>query len=1092
MKKLAKLRLINWHFFEDQEFLINDNCLLYGENGCGKSTILDAIHYVLSGGTCKFNKAANLGKSERTVFSYMKARTGSDIEEYVRTNPNIISDIALEFFDTSSKSPYIFGVVLQITANQQPINRFYEIKGAKIDDSLFYADQEKSKLRGGKDFFDHCRELNLSITSLDNNGSTKTCKSAMVRCLEVTDSYLDLLEKAISFSDLGSIDDFARDFIFEENPISSSNLEQAAESYKKIKSQLETEEKKLKFLKPINDEAIAFYAAEKEITIDNFLIADENVKEKTNQWNVEENELSMLCEQENQLSEELADLDKKKTESISAFGSLNGSSQIEVKYNNLLNEKRNYATALTKSTKEISDWRNLLNAEKINAQKLGFSFNFEDSFEKKDFFEVKSLTQQLYQDFDSEKTALTVRQTNLADKKTKTNTDINACLDNIDKLGKHLNNVQSLLMLQEYVRKECIKNGISESEISILPLFSGLEVKDEKWRNALEGLLGVFRFDLIVPKSQFNFAYTAFLQHPELRDYFGFGIVRLDYLEKMTPNVLPNSIVNELDGKNSSAFQYAKYLIGDYQIVEGENFDPNNKGINADGLFFDGVSIRRINPEAANTPFLGSASFEIRKEREEKRLKELKTSLQEIENELLEIDNKLKFLKDSKIASLTGHANTFFDEKSNRENYENSKAQADALADSEDLLSFQRALDIAEKAKDKATCDYNNCFVKYKNVHDKKNQKTTQHETTSNEIASNKKLRDDIIRNEKNDFLKSMDFMEYKKGIAGGELIKQLTARNDELQGNIKISNSRILQAMIEYGSDFDNSMDPSIDNLEIYLHLYRSISQDDLPSRIPAVQDAKDEMERLFKEDFASNLVERISGAKDKVKELNSILVSHKFGTDEVHFRFRADPTNKEGFKDIAKILDCQVNTQIVNPFLFESLTGKEREAFESLFQVLIGNKGGEEVEKQIHDYCDYRNYLDYDIQEIDNEGNSSSYKKNQKSKSGGETQTPFYVMIAAAFNRSIKEKEEKQKASPCALVILDEAFNNMDEERISEMLHFYNELKIQLIISVPTNRAGLIIGKVGTQIAIVRKGTAVAPYMYYSPMEEDKAHAK
>ena len=96
MKKIKKLRLINWHFFEDQEIDFSDINVITGENGTGKSTILDAIHYLQSGGTCKFNMAANTLSHGRTVENYLKARIGVENKEFLREQPDIIGHIDME------------------------------------------------------------------------------------------------------------------------------------------------------------------------------------------------------------------------------------------------------------------------------------------------------------------------------------------------------------------------------------------------------------------------------------------------------------------------------------------------------------------------------------------------------------------------------------------------------------------------------------------------------------------------------------------------------------------------------------------------------------------------------------------------------------------------------------------------------------------------------------------------------------------------------------------------------------------------------------------------------------------------------------
>ncbi len=59
MKKLVKIRLINWHYLSNETIIINGNTLLTGPNASGKSTIMDAITFVLTAGDTTFNLAAN-------------------------------------------------------------------------------------------------------------------------------------------------------------------------------------------------------------------------------------------------------------------------------------------------------------------------------------------------------------------------------------------------------------------------------------------------------------------------------------------------------------------------------------------------------------------------------------------------------------------------------------------------------------------------------------------------------------------------------------------------------------------------------------------------------------------------------------------------------------------------------------------------------------------------------------------------------------------------------------------------------------------------------------------------------------------------
>ena len=47
MKKLTRMKLINWHRFENCMIDFGSATLLSGENGAGKTTLLDAIQFVV-------------------------------------------------------------------------------------------------------------------------------------------------------------------------------------------------------------------------------------------------------------------------------------------------------------------------------------------------------------------------------------------------------------------------------------------------------------------------------------------------------------------------------------------------------------------------------------------------------------------------------------------------------------------------------------------------------------------------------------------------------------------------------------------------------------------------------------------------------------------------------------------------------------------------------------------------------------------------------------------------------------------------------------------------------------------------------------
>lgn len=138
---LKKIKLINWHLFTNVTIDINGNTLLSGENGTGKSTLVDALYYLLSGGDDKhFNHAANQN-AKRTLETYMRCKTGIENKEYLRPEANLISHIALAFENSDTHESFTLGVVLElISGNTKPKVNFYYVENYEINESDYISD----------------------------------------------------------------------------------------------------------------------------------------------------------------------------------------------------------------------------------------------------------------------------------------------------------------------------------------------------------------------------------------------------------------------------------------------------------------------------------------------------------------------------------------------------------------------------------------------------------------------------------------------------------------------------------------------------------------------------------------------------------------------------------------------------------------------------------------------------------------------------------------------------------------------------------------------------------------------------------------
>ena len=92
-------------------------------------------------------------------------------------------------------------------------------------------------------------------------------------------------------------------------------------------------------------------------------------------------------------------------------------------------------------------------------------------------------------------------------------------------------------------------------------------------------------------------------------------------------------------------------------------------------------------------------------------------------------------------------------------------------------------------------------------------------------------------------------------------------------------------------------------------------------------------------------------------------------------------------------------------------------------------------ELQQNIERFTDFRTYLKFDLETTDQNGSKQLLSQTLNIKSGGETQTPFYIAVLASFAQLYQVNNPSVLASNTVrLVVFDEAFNKMDSDRIVE----------------------------------------------------------
>jgi uncharacterized protein YPO0396 len=95
----------------------------------------------------------------------------------------------------------------------------------------------------------------------------------------------------------------------------------------------------------------------------------------------------------------------------------------------------------------------------------------------------------------------------------------------------------------------------------------------------------------------------------------------------------------------------------------------------------------------------------------------------------------------------------------------------------------------------------------------------------------------------------------------------------------------------------------------------------------------------------------------------------------------------------------------------------------------------------------------------------------KTLQKKSGGETQTPFYISVLASFAQLYRIQDRAYNR--IRLIVFDEAFSKMDSERIQESIRLLRKFGFQCILSAPPEKIGDIAPLVDRNLCVIREKT-------------------
>lgn len=1082
MKKLKKILLINWLYFSKEIIEVGDVNFLTGKNGAGKSTVIDALQIVLLGETNarNFNQAAN-EKSQRTLDGYLRA----DMDEnnpYSRRGKDFSSYIACEFLDEIEGTSFVTGVVFDCRSDGSKQERFFIYVGT-LPENCFIENGEAMEIPALRRFLkQHYAKAEIYDTQKEYR------RNMLSRWNVHNEQVLRMMKKAVSFRPIVDIQKFITENICDipEKPDIEA-MQQNIRDYKRHEMLAQRQEEKLSALQEIGKLYREMNQAIDRWRVQSFLVlwshkelvqaqidrrelekqdcaadlvstekAIETLTTQIEQKESRRRELDLACAQSSVFQEEerlrnqkqmLLDEQKKLMQDLQALA-------VEIKrdalwWNGLC------GSILAWNSEEVLGPVQDAAEEVLKTFKLFTAGNYEIfSHSLTPFEEVQQAVAALS---NAIRNALHKVEDYIAELRTQKDQKSSALAN----LRKNIKDYpRGLLQFKERLANELEKQAGCAVRIDILA--DVLELADERWRGAVEGYLNAQKFYLLVDPAYYQDALSIF---DRIKNEFGssFGLVDIGKLrerEKMSP--WDDSLAKKVETENMLARSYIDYLLGRVVCCNtAAQLRKHRTAITADGMLYQGYVARVIRRELMDDAFIGRRAVSLR-------ISRLQEELAQIEAELRHWAPILQLLSKQKEPLFTQYfVQNIVVEKQHA--YLRGIEINGEITSIDEQLSKLDLLWLDEQRKTIAL------------------------------------LGDEIVVLNKDKETKVLQIGQYKERIRQLDFevlpdhYQQLTGIEDRLQDEFPVAYqqntgipryqqelSRLKRADVVY-KNFSNRLEQSVNERETtrrklftarkeytdrfkpcsfrvesmdnneYEAEQRLLEESELPKYREKIRAARESAMEQFQNDFLAKLKSSIDQVQDQVRSLNRALRQAQFGTDSYQFRVERNP-------DYAEYYDM-----IMAPELMEGDMGlfalpfqdKYGHLIEKLFSQItmaddtqLNARKQSELQENIQRYTDFRTYLKFDLETTDQNGSKQLLSQTLNTKSGGETQTPFYIAVLASFAQLYRVNDTSSFGNTVRLAVFDEAFNKMDSDRIIESVRLLRKMGLQAIICTPPDK--------------------------------------
>lgn len=1049
MKKLKRMKLINWHRFENCVIDFGETTLLSGENGAGKTTILDAIQFVVICSANFFNKAAH-DNGKRSLSGYVRCKTGRENKPYERTG-EISAHVALEFYEESRDRYFIVGAVIDSATEGQETAVRYLMDNCRLSEEMFFKGKTPRSIS-------EFRSFNSKGIRQWCKTQTEARKMIKARLGRIEDKFFSLIPKAMAFKPIDDIKEFVYTYVLDAKEVNIDLLRENVRSYQDLERTLESVKRRMEKLEQIEgfyeeaqdcvkrDGMYEFFLSQAEVDL---------IKERIQRL---EEEIQAEEYRKKQLTSQLEETEKERAQKQEIETNL----RVELRQNqdfialeeqkkelerfleeekNCLEEKRILKKSIKKSLDQMDK---LLEIKDVDPCVRECRKRLESIEEIQNVPEARALLDQVIQYknqmYGKVQRKLAEVQIRLRERQTERE-QLEGEIQRLKR--KKLSYPEAVERLTEAVREEFQRLG-RKAEPHVL--CEVLEIADESWRNAVEGYLNTQRFYILVEPENFDIALGIYDRLRREKKAYGAGLINTQHMEDFD-EAPEGTLAQTVTSKNKYARRYINMVLGKVKMCQRyEDLKKYSTSITRECMRYQNKVASAIKPEIFRVPFIGKNAFKVQLEQAEKKREVLNEELEMLQEKIKNLDFAADPLLTGEDVDVKYRLEILTRLSQVKALIQKCRENIKTLEKNSTLIEKQIQLEVLEKIRteiEKKAGDLNRQIgIAEQKIENRKEQlqagiqeklKFQAHTADLTQKAGDKAL------NWEKEYEKQTSqktFQQFKENYEKQRKSNWTRKENSE---------AFMTEQMVQYKSEYNFGAPASMKGYPEFAAVYDRLRTSELLDYEEKVEAAKQAAEEEFREQFLAKLQENMKQAQGEFKELNRALKDIAFSSEQYEFLYMPSKKYRSYYEMLMDDFNVVQGESIFSGIFHEN----HREVIDELFERLaIQNDNNS---KTLDEFTDYRTYMDYDIKIIHSDGSYSYYSKVCEEKSGGETQTPFYVTVAASFVQLYSNNIGGEAAG---LVMFDEAFNNMDDERIGGVLEFLKRLPLQILIAAPPDK--------------------------------------